>query len=556
MKKILLTLVALSLYILLFCYIDNFNNIKEVSGLIGQKSYLKALIYFIGFILSVYSLYILLNMKSKVIQIFSIILILLSSSVIYTYGTLDNFDVWGGFRYEDALNILQLLNSFVSVEAGGTYLNLFFKSLSLSIILIVILLSVNYYFVLDKFNKKWLIVPFMTFIFIYMLIEKTTANRLSFSPPFKLSALLTYAKLNQLYIGKREEVNILIKDKTTTIEHIVLIVDESIRSDKLQINGFDKETTPYLFSIKDKIFNYGVSVSGAVCSNYSESILLTGLTSKNLPDKNSYSRKKPTIFSYAQKAEYKTNLIDILINKKNNRHFLMESDFEFIDYSIDISKKYIGEDSYTHDFKSIQELNKIINSEKKSFTYIVKYGSHFPYEHAYPQDKKIFNPTLNGASWNTDDRDKFLNSYYNVIRWTVDDFFKDLVAKLDGTNTLIIYTSDHGQNLMEDLSIKQTHCAKGLAPKGMGTVPLFFLAMNDSVATEVKRIYKKENINHTSHFNIFGTILYLMGYDKKVINKEYGKTLLDNLEDEERIYTSGDIFGRSKMFINRFDKEK
>ena len=556
MKKFLVTLVALSLYILFFSYIDDFKIFKEISELIAKKIYLKSIIYFIGFFLSVYSLYILLNMKSKIIQVLSIVLILFSTSVTYTYGVLDNFDIFGGFRYEDALNILQLLNSFVAVETGATYLNLFLKSLFFTILLIVILLVINHYFVLEKFNKKYLIVPFMTFIFIYILIEKTTSNRLSFSPPFKLSALLSYAKLNQLYIGEREEVYISIKDKSTVIEHIVLIVDESIRADKLQINGFDRETTPYLFSIKDKIFNYGISVSGAVCSNYSESILLTGLTPKNLPDKNSYSRRKPTIFSYAQKAKYRTNLIDILINKTNNRHFLMENDFEFIDYSVDISKKYTGEKSYVHDFKSIDELNKIINIEKKSFTYVVKYGSHFPYEDAYPQARKIFTPTLYGSSWSTDDRDKFLNSYYNVIRWTVDDFFKNLVHKLDGTNTLIIYTSDHGQNLMEDLTIKQTHCAKGLAPKGMGTVPLFFLAMNDAVATEIKGIYKKDNINHTSHFNIFGTILSLMGYDKQVINKKYGKTLLDNLEDEERIYTSGDIFGRSKMFINRFDKEK
>jgi len=138
----------------------------------------------------------------------------------------------------------------------------------------------------------------------------------------------------------------------------------------------------------------------------------------------------------------------------------------------------------------------------------------------------------------------------------VDDFFKDLVADLDGTNTLIIYTSDHGQNLMEDLTIKQTHCIKGKAPKSMAKVPLFFLAMNDKVAKELKTIYHKNNINHTSHFNIFGTILYFMGYDKDSINSEYGKILLDNLLNEDRIYTSSDIFGRTKMYINQFDKEK
>lgn len=553
MKNFFLMLFALSLYILLFGYVDDYKIFREMVGLLNQKAYIKSLVYFTGFFLSVYSLYILLNIKSKIIQLITAVIIVFTTSLTYTYGTLDNFHQFGGFRYEDALNILQLLQTFVIVDAGATYIDLFVNSLLMSLVLLTLLLIINHFLVLDKFNKRWMVVPILSFLFIYAILEKTTANRLSFTPPFKLSTLLAYSKMNELYVGVRNDVNISI-EKKREIKHIVFIVDESIRADKLQLNGFKKETTPFLNGIQNKIYNYGESVSGTVCSNYSESVLLTGLTQNRLPDIDSYSRKMPTIFMYAQNAGYKSNLIDLMVNKKNNRHFLQEKDFNAIDNIIDLSVTYKNGESFTQDFNAISELNKIINDGNKTFTYLVKYGAHFPYESTYPQTDKIFSPTLNGSSWKTDDKNRFLNSYYNSIRWGVDTFFKELVKQLEGTDTLIVYTSDHGQNLMDDLTIKQTHCAKGAAPQEMARVPLFLMAMNDNVTQEVKKIYKKSNMNHTSHFNIFGTILYFMDYEKNSINKEYGKTLLDDLQNEKRVYTSGDIFGRSQMFMNNYNE--
>ncbi len=104
---------------------------------------------------------------------------------------------------------------------------------------------------------------------------------------------------------------------------------------------------------------------------------------------------------------------------------------------------------------------------------------------------------------------------------------------------------------MDDLSIKQTHCAKGPAPIVMAKVPLFIISMNNKPIP-----FKKENINHASHFNLFGTNLYFMGYDIKDINKLYGKILFNDLSNQKRYFTSGDIFGRSPMYKNKFEGNK
>lgn len=550
MKKNLLIFLAFMIYLIVFGYINQYQIIDEIKSLMYKTSYFKAAVYFLGFMASVFSIQIMLNLKSKLFSIFFILILFITTSITLTYAMVDS----QGIGYEDALNILQLLTSPVALESGNTYMNFFIKSSMYSLGLIIILMVTNYYFIPIKINNRWILIPLLSFIFVYVLIYKTTANRLSFSPPYKIINLLLYAQFNTLFSGERDSISFR-KPNDGIIKNIVLIVDESIRSDKLQINGCEKETTPYLMSIKKKIFNYGMCVSGAVCSNYSEAILLTGIGYEKLPDTTSFSRKKPSLFSYAKYANYETSLIDLMINKTNNRHFLMEDDFKYIDNQVDLSKYYPEEKAYNLDFKAIDLLKQTLKNNKKSFAYFVKYGSHFHYEHAYPETKKVFTPTQDSAKWNTEDKEKFLNSYCNSIRWTVDSFFEQLVKELEGTNTLVIYTSDHGQNLMDDLTINQTHCAKGFAPKEMAMVPLLLLPMNKDVASVINKIYQKRNLDHTSHFNVFGSILYLMGYDKKNIHIKYGKTIFDDLEKQNKIYTSGDIFGRSQMFKNMFKEE-
>jgi hypothetical protein len=77
----------------------------------------------------------------------------------------------------------------------------------------------------------------------------------------------------------------------------------------------------------------------------------------------------------------------------------------------------------------------------------------------------------------------------------------------------------------------------------MAEVPLFILS-------NTKFDIKYNNYNKASHFNIFGTILYFMGYDKKEINKVYGRILFDDLTKQKDVFISGDIFGRSIFFKN------
>ena len=84
----------------------------------------------------------------------------------------------------------------------------------------------------------------------------------------------------------------------------------------------------------------------------------------------------------------------------------------------------------------------------------------------------------------------------------------------------MFYTSDHGQNLLDEgANTTLTHCSSDYGmPVSQGEVPLFILGQNVSTRFPVsdERLY--------SQYQIFPTILSLMGYGQEVTSN-YGDTL-------------------------------
>jgi glucan phosphoethanolaminetransferase (alkaline phosphatase superfamily) len=307
--------------------------------------------------------------------------------------------------------------------------------------------------------------------------------------------------------------------------------------------------------MKNNIINYGVASSGAVCSSYSNCILLTGVQPGQLQTYPWTIRKIPTIFAYAKKAGFFTAYIDMQNSRNKPNNFFQKGDWNNVDRSFFLSDDFNGTlKEYEKDLYAIGWLKsylKVMN-DRNTFTYFVKLGCHFSYLNKFPHDSMRFAPIFSDSGWGewkSKNKKAFLNTYYNALAWEVDHFFEVLLRELRDQDLIIVYTSDHGQNLMDDMTIQQTHCAKGPAPDVMARVPLFIIHTKsiDTGASNAMSSY-----GHASHYNIFGTILYWMGYDKKGIERRYGPILLDDLNGRKRIYTSGDIFGRSKMYKNNF----
>jgi arylsulfatase A-like enzyme len=90
----------------------------------------------------------------------------------------------------------------------------------------------------------------------------------------------------------------------------------------------------------------------------------------------------------------------------------------------------------------------------------------------YPENARIFRPTVSEAADTSASR---IRSNRNVIRWSVDRILERLIEQAPLDDTVIIYTSDHGQALNPD---RFTHCSVDGPDPREGLLPLFVITGN------------------------------------------------------------------------------
>lgn len=119
-----------------------------------------------------------------------------------------------------------------------------------------------------------------------------------------------------------------------------------------------------------------------------------------------------------------------------------------------------------------------------------------------PEDKTYVDPMAVG------------NTYDNGMLYNVEQFFRRLLKTTDVLeNTFILYTSDHGQTLIENHET-WPHCGDTL---NEATIPLFLISQYDlPLDTEYE----------ASHKNIFPTLLDLMAVPDEARVTSYPLSLL------------------------------
>jgi len=332
-------------------------------------------------------------------------------------------------------------------------------------------------------------------------------------------------------VGPREPVT-LARNGPAVGHDIVLIIDESISGNYLDINApFGVHSNLKQARPGVDIFNYGYAASIANCSADTNITLRYGGTRADYMRINS---TLPSIWQYAKKAGLRTVYIDAQRTGGNLQNLMNDAEKKDIDEFVQFDQTSVRD----RDMAAAAKLIELLNDGKPELVLINKVGAHFPVHDKYPDAFMAYRPTLprgqftevadtgerTGFNGQPDDWALYRNAYKNTVLWNVGEFFARVFAQANLNNALLIYTSDHGQDLHERGNPGlNTHCG-GDPVEEEGLVPLVVI-QGEQLQTLDWSAQLAVNKDRSSHYNIFPTLLQLMGYDLPEIEAVYGKPL-------------------------------
>ncbi|MNQ89551.1 hypothetical protein D3C85_1048620 [compost metagenome] len=338
-------------------------------------------------------------------------------------------------------------------------------------------------------------------------------------------------------VGPREPVK-LPRTEGPVGHDIVLIIDESITGNYLDLNTEQGVRSQLLQPPAGvHVINYGYAASVANCSADTNITLRYGGTRSDYVRINS---TQPSIWQYAKKAGLATVYIDAQRTGGNLQNRMNETEKKDIDQFVQFDNTPVLD----RDMAAAQALIDRLNDNQAQLIVINKVGAHFPVHDKYPDAFMHYRPALprgrytdiadtgsrDGFSGQLDDWALYRNAYKNTVLWNVGEFFTRIFAKADLTNAVMIYTSDHGQDLHERGNPGlNTHCG-GNPVEEEGLVPLAII-QGAKLKTLDWQAALASNKNTSSHYNIFPTLLQLMGYDLAGIEAVYGYPLSQPTRD-------------------------
>lgn len=222
---------------------------------------------------------------------------------------------------------------------------------------------------------------------------------------------------------------------------IVFVLGESVRADHLQINGYDRKTTPFLVQTHNLISFSNIYTPLTYTAISVPQILSNKSVDSSLQDKN-YS-----IYSVLNKLKINTTWIGNQTPESSFEEYINQNNnIEIIDphHSILSFHKKLDEEL-------IPKFNASFSDSKQQFTTLHMIGSHWWYENRYSDKFQKYKPVINSKHIPSLSKEQMINSYDNTILY-LDSFLNNLISiiKEKQSKTLLIYLSDHGELLGEN----------------------------------------------------------------------------------------------------------
>lgn len=222
---------------------------------------------------------------------------------------------------------------------------------------------------------------------------------------------------------------------------VVFVIGESLRNDHLQINGYERETTPYLME-EDNLVSLTDIYSEECFTHTSVPQIMTRADSAN-PQRAYDEQSFVTIF---KDAGFRTTWIANQESVATYAYFMNECDTLIYvngDKSVYTFDKWLDEDILPHLENELQDDNPT------QLHILHSIGSHWWYNSHYTDEFERYTPVIKSRVVSSNTQEEMINSYDNTILYT-DFFIKEMIDLIRDKKSILIFLSDHGESLGED----------------------------------------------------------------------------------------------------------
>lgn len=282
---------------------------------------------------------------------------------------------------------------------------------------------------------------------------------------------------------------------------VVFVLGEAVSRNHMQLYGYALENNPLLTARYEngELFRFSDIIACANNTAPAMEMIFT-FSEKTDPEENWY--RKPNIFDILRRAGYHT----VWISNQSPISFWGNTDKI---YSERCDEKFFPESAkggITKDFDGIllPAIDEFLASaHDKNFYFVHLYGAHQAYSLRYPKDFEKFTaadedkPTAEGR--------KVAAEYDNAIfygDYVLDEIFK----RFEDKTALVIYISDHGQEVFEGGRDFAGHASEETGSRSMIEIPMLVWTSEkfrelypekiSAVAAAVDRPYRTDFIIH------------------------------------------------------------
>lgn len=235
----------------------------------------------------------------------------------------------------------------------------------------------------------------------------------------------------------------------------VLVIGETLRPDRLQLNGYNRATTPRLSGTKN-VISYTNMVSPWAWTRMSVPVILSR---KSATDQRYFPTETSVVAAFKE-AGFSTAWLSTQspLGVHDSSIALHASEADQVQYLNPVGYKKEGfyDDILLPAFDRVLQQN-----EQKQLIVLHTLGSHFSYADRYPQAFDLFTPSGKGQSISMHDQNSRVllnNAYDNSVAYT-DFILFNLIKQLEQSQSIssLFYVSDHGENIFDGQCNKSGH---------------------------------------------------------------------------------------------------